>query len=196
MWTGVEAGYSFEESVRIILSQILVAAWTVLLSLWQETWLSFLSCAHCLFVVVRRRSRSLDTGAWLPGESGPRQICHVGAVTGAKGVAVIGPATQVGAVIGPPNSPRQIFQVGVVATSKTHVITCSSVRMIKKKLAHNQKKTSCSAFVNLFVFFCELVLWISIYKPVKSEVVNMWTCFCEIWIWFCELVLWTSLWAW
>jgi hypothetical protein len=63
--------------------------------------------------------------------------------------------------------------------------------MIKKKLAHNQKKISCSAFVNLFVFFCELVLWTSICKPVKSEVVNMWTCFCEIWIWFCELVLWT-----
>jgi hypothetical protein len=73
MWTRVEAGYSFYESVRIILSQIPVAAWTVLLSLWQETWLSFLS------------SRSLDTGSWLLGESSPRQICHVGAVTGAKG---------------------------------------------------------------------------------------------------------------
>jgi hypothetical protein len=86
MWTGVEAGYSFDESVRIILSQIPVAAWTVLLSLWQETWLSFLSCAHCLLAVIRRRSRSPDTGAWLPGESSPRQICHVGAVTGAKGL--------------------------------------------------------------------------------------------------------------
>jgi hypothetical protein len=86
MWTGVEAGYSFDESVHIILSQIPVAAWTVLLSLWQETWLSFLSCAHCLHVVIRRRSRSPDTGVWLLGESSPRQICHVGVATGAKGL--------------------------------------------------------------------------------------------------------------
>jgi hypothetical protein len=75
---------------------------------------------------------------------------------------------------------------------------------LTKKLAH-QKKTSCSAFMNLFVFFCEPLFC----KPVKSKVVNMWTCFCEIWIWFCELVLWTwqminlrlkymgmNLWAW
>jgi hypothetical protein len=84
---------------------------------------------------------------------------HVGAIIGVKGAAVIDPARYGGAVIGgPPSSPRQICQVGVVATSETHMITCSSVRMIKKKLAHNQKKTSSSAFVNLCVFFCELVL--------------------------------------
>jgi hypothetical protein len=47
-----------------------------------------------------------------------------------------------------------------------HIPICIAMRMhipiyismyLTKKLAH-QKKTSCSAFVNLFVFFCELVL--------------------------------------
>jgi hypothetical protein len=73
-------------------------------------------------------------------------------VTRAKGVVVTGPASQGGAIIGPPSSPRQICKVGVAATSETHVITCSSVRMIKK-MAHNQKKTSYFMFVNMFVFF-------------------------------------------
>ena len=86
MWTVVEAGYSFDESVFIILSQIPVAAWTVLLSLWQETWLLFLSYAHSLLVVVCHQSRSPATGAWIPGESSLRQICQVGAAIGARGL--------------------------------------------------------------------------------------------------------------
>ncbi|AQK62387.1 hypothetical protein ZEAMMB73_Zm00001d013085 [Zea mays] len=99
----------------------------------QETWFSFLSYAHCLLVVIRCRSRSPDTGEWLPVENSPRQICHVGAVTGAKGVAVTGPASQGGAIIGTPGNPRKICHVGVVATSETDVITCSSVLMIKRR---------------------------------------------------------------